>query len=993
MGIMLYQDFPSQEEPEVNVREAVVTAQYPGLPPERVENLIIRQLEDAIRQIPEVKDIRSQARTGYAQINVSLLDSVNDLQPVWQTLRNKVNDVKNQLPQGTSGPFVNDDFGRVAVASIAFTAEGFTLSEMRAAVKRFQDQLNSLKGISQIEMLGNNPEQIYLESSTTRLSQYGVPIEQALQALQQRNVIMPAGQLSSDKQNIVLETTGNLTKVSEIADIPVRLQDNSIVYIGDLFTITRGYKEPAGKIAYYNGKQSLVLAISMQSGFNVLSFSERLKARVTELEKTLPWGFEVNFVTYQANEVKKSIDQVVGSLLQTVVIVLVVVVMFLGLRTGLVAGLLVPITILVTLVVMYQLDIPLQKVSIAAIIIALGLLVDNGIVVSENYLSRISAGEKPFQAACTAGAKLSIPLLTASLTTILAFYPLMAGSNPTIEYTRSLGQVITITLLSSWVVALTVIPLLATWLIKPQQNASNAAGDSAMTGSYKSVLQFILRARSLFLLAMAGLLVLSLVAFNYVPKKFMPSNIRQQYMIEVELPAGYAIEETERLSREISHWLMNKDHNPEVTNHITYIGFGGPRFVLSLSPNDPAAHRAFILVNLNEQANQPQLINSAREYLSANFPEARIDVKGFGSGGEVDGTVKFRIKGPDHKTLRQISEQVESLLYRQPGVIGVRQDWDNKVFKLKVQIDQTRAELAGLSTQQISQALNTLLNSSEITQFREGDQSIPITLRSEQQERNDAERLGTLYVGKDREGNPVSLTQVASFIAVPSESLQRRYNLEPTVTVKGVSTRLTAAQLVKQLESEFDALNLPPGYKIEVGGEVEASGDAQSALASNIPIAFAAILLLLLAQFRSFRKVAIVGVTLIFSLIGASFGLFLMQATFGFIAMLGFLSLGGIIINNGILLVEQFDHELDEGKSPYRAVIDGAASRLRPIVVTTGTSILGLMPLMLSGDELWYGLTVVLASGLLGGTILTLGVVPVLYTLLFRISPEPAIKK
>lgn len=987
IGIVLYQDFPSQEEPEINVREAVVTAQYPGLPPERVENLIVRQLEDAIRQIPEVKDIRAQARTGYAQINVSLHDHVSDLQPVWQTLRNKVSDARSQLPQGTLGPDVNDDFGRVAVASIAFIAEGFTLAEMRKAVKRFQDQLTALPGVSRIEMLGNNPEKIYLESTTTRLSQFGISVQRALQVLQQRNVILPAGQIASDKQRLTLETTGNLTRVDEIASIPIRLDDNSVIYMGDLFTITRGYAEPASRIAYYNGKQALVLAVSMQSGYNVLSFSERLKQRVKTLESTLPWGFQIDYVTFQADEVKKSIDQVTSSLLQTVAVVLVVVVLFLGIRTGLVAGLLVPLTILFTLVVMYQLGIPLQKVSIAAIIIALGLLVDNGIVVSENYLARISAGESARKAAINAGSKLALPLLTASLTTILAFYPLMAGSNPTIEYTRSLGQVITITLLCSWLVALTIIPLLATGLIKPVANTRQQTESSASVQQrYQQFLQMILHHRIIFMLAMAGLLVLALLAFGQVPKKFMPSNVRQQFMIEVELPAGYAIEETERISRKIGHWLQSSDENPQITNHITYIGFGGPRFVLSLSPNDPAPHRAFILVNLRDDASQPVEIDRTRGYLSAHFPEARIEVKGFGSGGAEDGTVEFRIKGPDHQHLRATAEQLQAILYREPGVIDIRQDWDNKVFKIKVQIDQTRAELVGLSTQQISDALNALLNSGEVSQFREGDQSIPIAVRSHIVERGDAERLGTLYVGQDREGNPATLAQVANLIAVPTESLQRRHNLEPTIIVKAVSKQLTAAQLVEKLQPDIAAMNLPPQYSLEYGGEIEASGEAQASLLANIPVAFAAIFLLLLTQFRSFRKVGIIGVTLIFSLIGASFGLLLMQATFGFMAMLGFLSLGGIIINNGILLVEQFDLEMATGKSAYTAIIDGASARLRPILVTTGTSILGLLPLMLSGDELWYGLTVVLASGLLGGTLLTLGVVPVLYSLLFRVK-------
>lgn len=986
MGIFLYQDFPSQEEPEINIREAVVTAQYPGLPPQRVENLIIRKLEDAIRQIPEVKDINSQASTGYAQINVSLYDSVSNLQPIWQTLRNKVNDIKNQLPSGTQGPFVNDDFGRVAVASIAFTAEGFTLAEMRATVKRFQDQLTALKGVSRIELLGNNPEQIYMESTTTELSNAGVNIQQALQTLQNRNVISAAGQLSTGAQRVVIEPTGNLNSIEEIANIPLRLDDGSIIYLGDLFRITRGYKEPAERYAYYNGKRALVLAVSMQSGFNVLSFSEQLKQRVSELENTLPWGFETDFVTYQATEVKRSIDQVTNSLLQTVAVVFVVVVMFLGLRTGIVAGLLVPITILVTLVIMSVMEIPLQKVSIAAIIIALGLLVDNGIVVAEDYLTRVNQGQSGFQAAATSGSKMMVPLLTASLTTIFAFYPLMAGDNVTIEYTRSLAQVITITLLSSWLVALTVIPLLAIWLIKARGPQQSADSETSLQTGYKRLLNMILGARTLFLLLMAGLLVLAVYAFGAVPKQFMPPNARQQYMIELELPAGYAIEATQKLSGEVSRWLMQEETNPEVANHVTYIGFGGPRFVLSLSPNDPAPHRAFMLVNLKDGSSQQAAMDKARDYLSNQFPEARISVKGFGSGGAEEGSIEYRIKGPDKITLREISEQVQGLLYQQPGMINIQDNWDNKVFKLKVQIDQTKAELAGLSTEQISRALDTLLSSGEVTQFREGDQSIPVTVRSASIERQDVERFGTLYVGNDRQGNPVTLTQIATFYAEPTESLQRRYNLEPTIKIKGVSTLLPAGTMVDRLTPEIAALNIPLGYSIEIGGEAESSNDATSALAQNLPIAFGAIFLLLLAQFRSFRKVGIIGITLVFSLIGASFGLFLLQASFGFMAMLGFLSLGGIIINNGILLVEQFDVEEASGKSPYQSIIDGATSRLRPILVTTGTSVIGLMPLMLSGDELWFGLTVVLAAGLLGGTLLTLGVVPVLYSLLFKVK-------
>lgn len=988
-GVAMFLDFPAQEDPPVKVRVAVVTAGFPGMAPQRIEDLITKPLEQKIREIPEVETITSTVVTGSTQIQVKLYDKYFNLQQYWQELRNKMADMRGVLPEGTLGPQVNDNFGEVAVATVAITADGFTMAEMRDPVTKFRDALATVPGVKNIDIQGLLPEQIYLEGSTANLSQLGLSVGSVLQALQHENVIQPGGQINADGTTIAVEPTGNFNTLTDIADTPIPIpKTGQSIRVGDIFHIRRGYADPPTTAAYFDDQRSVVLAVSMVDGENILDFGTRLKAAVGRLEPTLPVGFEVHFATFQPDVVYHSVKEVERTLYETLVIVLFVVMVFLGLRTGLIVGTIVPLTMLMALIVMRFMDIELQRVSIASLIIALGLLVDNGIVIAEDVTRRLAIGESRRDACIDAGRTLSTPLLTSSLTVILAFTPLLLAQDQTGEYVRSLAEVIAISLLSSWVLSLTVTPTLCFFFIKASGHhvESDDQYETRFYRAYRGLLTRIIRFRVFFLGGIAVLFVAALFGFTKVPQQFFPNSDRNEYMVILNLPSGTQIAETQRDLKQIGAWLLDKKANPETESVVSYLGYGGPRIVLSMAPVTPGPQRGYILINVPLETKLAPIIERVREHLLRNFPDLAAEVKPFWLGGTEPGLVQFRIQGPDADTLKGLSEHVKQLLLAEPGTVDVKDDWENRVIKLVVNIDQARASRAGVTSADIANSLNTALKGTQVSTFREGDQAIPIVLRGDQDEQITLDRLRTIYVFSADGSISVPLNQVADFVGIPQDGAIQRRNGVRTVTVSAKSLEMSAGALTKLMRPQLQTLNLPAGYRIGIGGELEASGNAQGALFKFMPVCFGAMLLLMIWQFNSFRKVAIIAITIPLCLIGAVTGLLVSHATFGFMAIMGLMSLAGIIVNNAILLLDRIWEEQEDGKQPYDAVIYAALKRLRPIVMTKLTCILGLVPLMIFGGDLWYGMTVVIMGGLALGTLLTLGVIPVLYTVFFRIK-------
>lgn len=991
-GITGYLNYPSREDPSITIREAVVQARFAGMSPERVEALITRKLEEKIREIAEVEDITSSSKTGVSIIHVNVYEHIYDLEPVWQSLRNKMNDLRPDLPDGTAGPFVDDEFGLTAVATIALTADGFDLAEMRDVARDGRDRLYRLDGIKKVELTGVQEERVYLEVDNVRLAEFGLTPQSLIDTLQSQNVILPGGRLDAAGQNVIIEPSGNFESVADIEAVLLPLAGSErLVTLRDIVAVRRGLVDPPEKPAYFNGRPAIMLSVSMQDGVNIQHFGKRLTTMVRQIENGLPIGYQLSFATYQPDLVEAAVSDAVGNVYQTLVIVLAVVMLFLGLRTGLIVGAIVPMAMLLALIVMGQFDIELQRISIAAMIIALGLLVDNGIVVAEDIRRRLEHGDDRREAAIAAGRALSVPLLTASLTTILAFLPMMLSDSTAGEFTRSLSQVIIIVLLGSWFLAMYVTPVLCYWFMRvaTTDEAESDPYGGAFYQGYRRLLEGVIRWRLVFITAMIAAFVLAGFGFQNIVKQFFPATDRNQFLIYVDLPAGSAISQTERVIRRLSAWLAEAPENADILSNAAYVGHGGPRFVLSLAPVDPDPHRGFLVVNLHDPDDVPANIRRVRHHLLANFPEIRAQVKQMWLGPGESGLVQFRLVGPDAEEINRMADAVTRGLRAIPGTVDIKDDWENKVHKIKVIVDQAQARRAGITSEQIANSLSAFFDGIAVTDYREGDTIIPITIRADEDSRDRLSGLLEINIPSPDPEVSVPILQIARFAHAWQYGVIQRRNQERVVTVQAKHQTLQAGQLLAAMRPVLDGLDPAPGHRMEIGGELENASEAQATLFAAAPLSGMLILLLLVWQFNSFRRPLIILLTIPLSLIGAVVGLLVTQSLFGFMAILGLFSLAGIIINNGIVLIDRIETERQAGTEAREAVIAAAIRRLRPILMTTLTTVLGLMPLIFFGGPLWFAMANVIAFGLLVGTVLTLAVVPVLYTLFFGIPARP----
>ncbi len=985
-GPFSYFSHPSRESPEITIRTAVVTASYPGLSPQRMEDLVTRKIEEKAREMAEVDKITSTTASGQSTVRVELRDKYYDLEPIWQDLRNKMSDVKPDLPSGTSGPFVNDSYGEVAMATIAVTAEGFTRAEMRETARDLRDALYTVPGTSKIELFGVEPERIFIEVNNARLSQLGVSASSLVDAINNTNIISPGGKIEAGTTSFTVEPSGNFETVDEIGQVTIAVPDRpgQVVYMRDLATITRAYVDPPKSPAFFNGDPAIVISLQMAEQYDSFKFGDDLKAKVKALENRLPIGYVLSFVTFQPNEIAAAVNGVTNNLYQTVVIVLIVVMAFLGWRTGLIVGTMVPLTMLVTLLVMRQMGIELERMSLATLIISLGLLVDNGIVMAEEIGRRLSRGEDRVSATTETGRTMALPLLASSLTTIFAFMPLMLSDNEASEYMRSLSLVIAISLLASWVLAMTVTPLACYFGLKTPEPVDEATiYDTKFYRAYRSFLTTLLKVRLPFLALVVALLFTAVWGLGFVSKIFFPASDRVQIQVYVDLPVGANTYGTQATSLRLSKWLADKETNPEVQSHVLYVASGGPRFYLGLNPIDPDPNRAFLIVNVETAAQVTSVADRIRAFANGNLPEARVFAKPMSLGASEAGLVEYRILGEGQNTLADLAEQLKTAMRSIPGTINVKDDWDNPIVKIIVKIDQARARRANVTSETVASALNTMLSGAAITDYRDGDTIIPVYLRSEGDERTSIDRLRTLNIAQS-DGTPIPLMQIADFDGVTEYANIQHRNLERIITVSGKSLTLSAVALDKEISSRFTVADFPEGYRLEKGGEIEGSAEAQGALFAYMPLAFALIVLVLVGQFNSLRKPLIIFSVIPLTLIGVTIALLIVPgANFSFTAILGLLSLAGIIINNAIVLIDRIDTERDDGLDLNDAILAASVKRLRPIIMTTVTTVLGLMPIVISRDVLFFDLAVVLMGGLIMGTILTLGVVPVLYSLFF----------
>jgi|TARA_R110002096_G_scaffold314706_2_gene508909 multidrug efflux pump subunit AcrB len=984
-GITIYFSHPSQEDPEVTIRTAVVTAYFPGMSAERIEQLIVKPIEETAKQISEVTDMTSTASTGAAMVKVEVGDKYFDLDPIWTDLRNKMNDLTPTLPSGTSGPYVNDDFGRVAVATLALTGPDYSMAEIREVARDLRDAIGALSLVSQVDLYGIQDEQVWLTADQTYMDQLGISQQSVIAALTGQNVILPGGSIAANGQRITIEPSGSFTSVDEIRDLPLELPQGGIVYLRDIFVVERGYVDPPSRPTQFNGVPSVMLGVAMVSGSNIAEFGVALEALLVDLKEDLPLGMALEFATYQPPLVAAAVSDATNNLLQTVATVLVVVILFLGVRTGLIVGSIVPLAILAALVGMSLWEIPLNRISIAAIIFALGLLVDNGIVIAEDIKRRMEDGVDRLEACVGAPRELGMPLLSSSLTTILAFMPLYLAEDVTGEYVGALAQVLFLALIASWFLSIAITPTLCFWLLDGDLKRDEGVDvyDSAAYRVYRQVLSFILTQRLLFIAAMVGLLVVAIFGMGYVTSRLMPPSDRAQFVVHIELPTGSDVNETIRVTDGFLAWLSDKEINPDVVQHAAYIADGGPRFFLTMSPVDPVPHKAFVLVDVMDLDVVGPMMEKSSAYFRDEVPEAQGRAETLFFGTTPPGTVDVQITGPEVAQLYRLGAEVEEVFRSVPGSANIRTNWGSPVVKVLVQIDQERARRAGVSSEDVANSLASYFDGLPVTDFRDGDTVIPIKMRAAEDQRDQLDKLRSITVYSSASNVAVPLIQIADIDGVLEPFEIHRFNQERALKASAILPGRQASEFYAALQPGLDAIELPRGYAIEIQGELKDSAEATGALFAYLPHCGAAILVLLVWQFNSFRRPAVILLTIPLIMIGAVSGLLLTGAFLDFNAMLGLLSLGGIIINNGIVMIERVDLERAEGKSVEEAVVASALVRARPIIMTALTTILGLTPLMLFGSELWFAMTIVIMFGLAAGTVLTLGVVPVLYSLFF----------
>lgn len=984
-GAYTYVRQPSQEDPEIVIRTALVTVSFPGLSANRVEQLLVKPVEEAARQLEGVDRIRASAETGLATIKVDLLPTVADVDTAWRELRDKMADLAPTLPDGAIGPVVNDDYGRVAVTTLALTGSDYTMAELRAQARWLHERMSTLPRVGRIELFGVQQERIWLAFDRARLSQLGLSASSVLNAVAEQNRILPAGALlTEDGMRYQFEPSGDFRAVADIGDVPVRTPNGSVVYVRDIVDIERGYVDPPRRPVLFNGQPAVVLAISMVPGTAIQAFAAETGTALERLRRELPLGMRLDVVTDQAPIVAESIADATSNLGQTLLTVLVVVMLFLGVRAGAIVGAIVPLTIFISLVGMLIWGIPLHRISIAAIIIALGLLVDNGVVIAEDIKKRIDAGAPRVDAALAASRTLAIPLLTSSLTTMLAFLPLLLAPDATGEFLRALAQVMILTLFASWLLSCTVTPLLCVHFL-PQQAArqSTTTWTARITARYSALLAWLLRHPIVVLAATVALFALGLAGLARVPTGLLPPSERAQFVVKLELPAGASDAETLAVTERVARWLADPEQNADVISSVFYVASGGPRFFLALSPLDPAPHVAFGVVNTARAADVAVARARLEEYMAASLPEARGWTERLFLGKEPPGTLEIRVSGPHIDDLYQTGRRVEALFGSIAGTREIRTNWANPVLQIDVLIDQERSRRAGLAPYAVGRALAANFDGTHVTDYREGDRIIPVVLRAQPSDRASLDDLVDMTLVAD-DGRPVPLLQVATIAGELKPAIIHRYDLERTITISALHPELTARQLLSEVSPRLDGAVLPPGTTWAAGGEVEASERANGALFAYMPHCLLAIVVLLIWQFNSFRRTSIIVLSIPLIVIGAALGLLVARAKLDFNAMLGLFSLAGIIVNNAIVLIERIDEERRAGVELVSALVTAAAARLRPIVMTTLTTIVGLVPLFLLGGELWRGMTVVMMFGLGVGTALTLGVVPVLYLLMFR---------
>ena len=996
-GGFAIQSLPKAQDPGFTVRTAVITTRFPGASPERVELLVTDKIEKKIQEMPEIDSIVSESRTGISVIYAQFKDNYKVMRPIFDDLRRKVNAVTSDLPQGVQTPNVNDEFGDVFGSVYTLSGDGFSYAELKTVVDELRDELLKEPDIAKVSIHGEQQEVIFVEYNNARLAELGLSPQQLSASLASVNILSSGGDIISGRERIALEPTGNFESIEDLQRTVILLPGGALVYLEDIVNIYRGYKDPPRSVSRVNGEPTLAFAISMRVGGDILKLGDRLDALMPELLAQYPWGIKIDKVWFQANLVDDVVKAFSSSLLQAIAIVILIMIAFLGVRTGLVVGSLIPTTIVASFYAMQLFDITINRISLTALIIALGLLVDNAIVVVESILVKRENGQDAVTAAIESGKELKNPLLISSLTTAAAFMPIAMAKSDVGEYTSDIFYVVTIALLSSWLLAMTFVPMLTTVALKV--TVKNRGNGEVFAGRgyelYRKLLTLSLRCQYRFLSVVVLLFFVAVAGMGLVRQEFIAPSEDPVFSAKLELPLGTSIETSQKIIAEVDTFIEETYFAPEtgkarIRNWLTFIGEGGPRFQLSLNPPNPNPANSFVIANTISGDDVDAVIAGIENHVRDRHPDLAAQVKRLENGPPVGYPIIVRIAGNNFDALYTIADQVTGFLYSLPQVTDAHSSWGLQTKKLLVDVDQELARRSGVTSEDVAYSLQAGLTGIDLTQYREGDELIPVTLRTIAADRQDLSKLDGMSVYSRSTGANVPLKQVANVTLAFEPGIIERRDRDRTLSLNvQLRPEATAAEVVEVLEPWLRKASKawPAGHDFEIGGETEESGDANASIAAELPTAGMLILLLLVWQFNSLRKPAIILATIPLGLIGVTFGLLIANSSFGFFTILGLIALSGIIINNAIVLLDRIAIEInDYGRSQADAVMVACQQRLRPILLTTATTVLGMTPLLWGDTAMFKPMAITIIFGLAFATALTLLVVPVLYSKFFRVK-------
>ncbi|EKE85303.1 efflux RND transporter permease subunit [Idiomarina xiamenensis] len=983
------------EDPEFTIKQAMVITSYPGASAQEVEEEVTYRIENAIQALSYIDNIKSISQPGLSQITVEMQSTYRsgDLPQIWDELRRKVNDVQSQLPPGVNAPIVKDDFADVYGVLLALTGPGYGYQDLEDFAKYLRRELVLIPGVGKVVLEGTQQEQVVVEASRNKMANYGIPPDRIAQLLTTQNAIADAGRLRIDDERLRISTSGEFSSVDELANLVVSNPGaKERIYLRDVARVYRDYQEIPDHLVHFDGKPALWLGLSFAKDVNVVDVGQRLQQRLAELDYAKPVGMQLDAIYNQPQEVESSVSNFLLNLVEAVVIVIVALLLTMGLRSGLLIGMVLLLTVLGTFIFMYVMGINLQRVSLGALIIALGMLVDNAIVVAEGMLVGMRRGMSKAKAASQVVEQNKWPLFGATVIAIIAFAPIGLSKDASGEFAGSLFWVLFISLLLSWFTAITLTPFLGHYLYRQDTSAAVSDDDDVYRAGfyqrYRRVLQWLLHHRGLTGLVLLGLLVVAVAGFGQVKQAFFPPSTTPMFYVDLWYPQGTDIRTTSADVKRIEQFVLKQ---PEVKQVATTIGRGAPRFTLTYMVEKSYESYAQLIIRARDREQMEALLPRIRRYIYQHHPQVEDKLLRMEIGPSTPAKIEARFSGADPLVLRQLAEQAKAVLRADPGATNIRDDWRQRTKLLQPRYNEAAGRRLGISREDVSDVLKTNFVGRSVGIYRDGTQLLPIIVRAPLSERADIDNWQDLQVFSDVLAAYVPLTQVVNAVDLRWENnLILRRDRKRTLTVMADPDALgdeTAAQLFDRVHGAIEAIELPLGYQLTWGGEHEAAGKAEKAVFGAIPLGVLAMVIITVLLFNSARLAVVLWTAVPLSIIGVTLGLLVMNKPFGFMALLGFLSLSGMLLKNGIVLLEQIAVEREAGKAPYRAVVDAAVSRVRPVGMAAATTILGMLPLLF--DDFFASMAVVIMFGLGFATLLTLLIVPLMYAMVMRVENSP----